>query len=77
MKGFIKWMNGLPKLLKIVFALPVLDIIWAIFRLCKSIDKKNTLGIVLGILMIILCPAIFWLVDIITIIVLNRVLWID
>jgi len=77
MKGFIKWMNGLPKLLKIIFALPVLDIIWAIFRLCKSISKKNTLGIVLGILMIILCPAIFWLVDIITIIVFNRVLWID
>lgn len=77
MKGFVKAMDKLPVLVKVILALPVLDIIWAIYRLCKSISKHNTLGIVLAIVMLILCPAIFWLVDIITILVADKVLWID
>ena len=77
MKDIIRAMDGLPKWAKVILALPVLDIVWAIYRLCRSIDKKNTLGIVLAILMLIFCPVIFWLVDIITILVSDKVLWID
>ena len=77
MKGFVKWMDDAPLWLKIVFALPVLDIVWAIYRLCRSISKGNALGIVLAVLMLIFCPVIFWLVDIITLILIDRVLWID
>ncbi len=77
MKGFVKAMDNLPKLVKIILALPVLDIVWAVYRLCRSISKHSTLGIVLAIIMIIVCPVLFWLVDIITIILSNRVLWID
>ena len=77
MKGLIKSFDKLPKLVKIIFALPVLDIIWAVYRLCRSISKGNLLGIVLAILMLAICPAIFWLVDIITILLTDKVIWLD
>lgn len=77
MKGFIKWMNQAPKWLKIVFALPILQIIWNVYRLCRSIVKKNTLGIVLAILLILIGWSFLWILDIITIALSNKVLWID
>ena len=77
MKDLINSFDNLPLWLKIVLALPGLDIVWAVYRLCRSIDKQNVLGIVLGVLMILICPVIMWLVDIITLVVYDKVLWID
>lgn len=77
MKGLIKAFDGLPKIVKFILALPVLDIVWAIYRLCRSLNKGSVLGIVLAIIMLFVCPAIFWLVDMITIVLMNRVLWIN
>ena len=77
MKGIISFFDKLPLIVKIIFALPVLDILWAIYRLCKSIDKGNVVGIVLAIILIFVCPAIFWLIDIITLLVMGKVIWID
>ena len=77
MKDLINSFDNLPQWLKIVLALPGLDIVWAVYRLCRSIDKQNVLGIVLGVLMILICPVVMWLVDIITLVVYDKVLWID
>jgi hypothetical protein len=77
MNELIKSMDNLPKLVKIILALPFLDIVWAVYRLCKSISKNNAVGIILAVVMLILCPAILWVVDLITIIVMDKVLWID
>lgn len=77
MEELVKTFDNLPKLVKVILALPFLDIVWAVYRLCKSIAKKNTLGIVLGILLLFICPAILWIVDIITIIVMDKVIWVD
>lgn len=77
MKSFISAMDKLPKIVKIILALPFLDIIWVVYRLIKSISKKNTLGIVLAILLIIFGIPFLWLIDIITIIISNKVLWLD
>ena len=77
MKSFIKWMKEDPKLLKIIFALPFLDIVWNIYRLARSIDKKSVLGIVIAILLIVIGWSFLWILDLITIIVGNKVLWID
>ncbi len=77
MKSFIKWMKEAPKLLKIIFALPFLDIVWNIYRLARSIDKKSVLGIVIAILLIVIGWSVLWILDLITIIVGNKVLWID
>ena len=77
MKEIINAFDNLPKWAKVVLALPMLDIVWAFYRLFRSIDKQSVLGIVLGILMIIICPVLMWIVDIITIIAYDKVLWLD
>ncbi len=77
MNNFIKWMDGLPLVLKIIFALPIFDIIWNVYRLVKSCNKNNVLGIVLAVVLIIIHVAFVWVVDIITICTKNKVLWID
>ena len=41
MNEFIRAMDGLPKLVKILLAIPCLDIIWVIYRLVKSINAND------------------------------------
>lgn len=77
MKKFVKWMDAAPTLVKVLLALPVLDIVWVVYRLARSIAKKSTLGIVLAILLIVIGLPWLWLVDIITILVAGKVLWVD
>ena len=77
MKSFISAMDKLPKIVKIILALPFLDIVWVVYRLIKSISKKNTLSIDLAILLLIFGIPFLWLIDIITIIISDKVLWLD
>lgn len=77
MKSIIKAFDNLPLIVKVILALPVLDIVWAVYRLCRSLDKNNAVGIILAVIMLLICPAIFWLVDIITLLVMGKVIWID
>lgn len=77
MKGFIDAMDKLPLLVKILLAIPMLDIVWVAYRIARSVEKKNTLGIVLGIVMIFIGIPFLWLIDIVTIIINGNVWWID
>ena len=77
MKGFISAMDNLPLWAKVLLAIPMLDIIWVVYRLCKSIDSKNTLGIVLAIVLIVIGIPFLWLVDIICLVLMGKVLWIE
>ena len=77
MKSFISAIDGLPKVVKIILAIPFLDIIWVVYRLIRSLDSKNTLGIVLAIVLIIFGIPFLWLIDIICIIINDRVWWLD
>lgn len=77
MKDFIKALDELPLLVKIILALPVIDIVWVIYRIIKSAVSDNTLGIVLGVLLLIIGIPFLWLIDIITLIVYNKVLWLE
>ncbi len=77
MKDIIKGFDELPLIVKVILALPVLDIVWAVYRLCRSLSNNNALGIVLAILMLLICPTLFWLVDIITLLVMGKVVWLD
>ena len=72
MKGFVKWMDNAPMLLKIIFALPGLDLIWAIYRIIKGATTGNVLLIIAGILWIILGWAILWIIDLICIIIFKK-----
>ena len=38
---FVEWMDDLPYIVKIIFCLPGLDLIWAIYRIVKGAEKKQ------------------------------------
>lgn len=76
MKNYVAWMDKQSKLVKVIFALPVINLLWAIYRIFKSVSEKNVLGIVLGILLLIFGFVIIWILDIITLILYNKVLWV-
>lgn len=77
MNEVIRFFDDLPLIVKVIFALPVLDILWAVYRLCRSIEHKNTAGIILAVLMLLFCPTLFWIVDIVTLLVMEKVIWLD
>jgi len=70
-------MDGNSKVLKVVLAIPLLDILWVVYRLFKSLEKKNTIGVVFAVVLIIVGIPFLWLVDIITLVLKDEVLWID
>ena len=76
MNEYIGFFDGLSKPLKILFAIPMLDITWVIYRLLKSISSNNTAGIILAIVMIFFAPFL-WIIDIICIIINDKVWWLE
>lgn len=77
MKNFISAMEKLPILAKVLLALPFLDIVWVVYRICRSVDKQNNVGILLAIVAIIIGIPFLWLIDIVCIFVNGNVWWID
>lgn len=65
----VKWFEKAPVWLKVIFALPLLDIIWGIFRIVKGATKGKPGLIIIGIIWVILGGPIFWLIDIISILI--------
>jgi len=63
----IKAFDDLPWILKLIFALPALDIIWAIYRIVKGVTQENLFLLVIGILWIFPGVAIGWIVDLVSI----------
>lgn len=64
--------DGLPWIVKIIFALPFLGFIWGIYRVIKGLETKNGVLVVIGILWIVLGWAIFWIVDLISILIYKK-----
>lgn len=50
MKDFVKAMDELPLVLKVILALPALDIVWAIYRIVKGVAYDNVVTLIAGIL---------------------------
>ena len=69
MKSLVKWFDDAPWWLKIVFALPILDTAWAIYRIVKGIANGKVSLIIAGIVWIIFGWIAFWLIDLICILV--------
>lgn len=75
MKDFIKAMDDLPLILKIILALPALDIVWGIYRIVKGVAYKNVVALIFGILWIIPGSVICWILDIVTLLLNNKLLF--
>lgn len=77
MQSIINSFDNLPMLIKIILALPGVDIIWVIYRLLRSIIKENLIGIIIAIAVIIIGLPWLWIVDIICLVAIGKVWWID
>ena len=75
MKAFCSWMDGRSRLVKILFCLPIIDILWGIYRLGGAIANKNVLHIVLSVIWIIWAGFVGWILDLIFIILTGRIFW--
>lgn len=77
MKDFIKAMDSLPWILKIILCIPALDIIWAIYRIVKGAYKNNMVTLIIGILWIVPGAVFAWLVDMLSMIFTGKLLLAD
>lgn len=77
MKDIIKTVEGLPLIVKLILALPCLDVVWAVVRVIRSLAKNNLVGTVIAILLIVVGLPFVWLFDIICILLKGNIWWID
>lgn len=63
--GFVSAMDGLPWILKLLFCIPALNIIWAIYRIVKGVKTGNAILIIIGILWIVPGSVFCWIIDLI------------
>jgi len=67
MKDYIKLIDGLPFILKLILALPILDgIAYGIYRIAKG-------KLILGIIWIFVGAAILWIIDLYSVIVNGKI----
>lgn len=70
--GIIKAIDELPWILKLILAIPALDVVWAIYRIIKGVTTDNLFLLVVGILWIVPGIAFGWIVDIVSIILYKH-----
>ncbi len=75
--GIIKWVDKLPKLVKILLALPALDFVWAIYRIIKGVCKGHLITLVFGIVWLVGAVTIGWILDMIWLFLFDKVLFGD
>lgn len=65
LKDFVKAIDKLPQWAKVVLSIPVLDIVWAVYRIAKGVLKNDIVLTVIGVLWIF-GDLVTWLFDMIT-----------
>lgn len=63
MKDFIKWMDNLPLIIKVIFALPALDIIWGVYRIARAYNDNSQGGLILYVILLIIGLPFLWIID--------------
>ena len=75
MSKYIAWMDGRSRLVKLLLCIWILDITWAVYRIGKAVVSGNVLHLVLAILWVIAAATVGWILDIIWIILFNKIFW--
>ncbi|MBO5285878.1 MAG: hypothetical protein J6B16_03160 [Clostridia bacterium] len=70
--GFVAWMDNLPKILKIIFCIPFLDVIWSVYRIIKHVTQFNLIRLIISIIMVIGSFSIGWILDLIWVILFDK-----
>ena len=66
MKDLIKMVDDLPFIIKLILCIPVLDVVWAVYRIIRGAAYKNTVLLIIGIIWIIGACSITWIFDFVT-----------
>ena len=61
----LKLIDNLPWIAKLILCIPVLNIVWAVYRIVKGVTQKNTISLVAGIVWIFGACTLTWLIDLI------------
>lgn len=72
MKDFTNWLDNAPFIIQLLFSLPILNFIYGIYRVLKGLQKNNILLIIVGIIWIFAGAAIFWIIDLISVILYKK-----
>ena len=70
--GMIAWFDNLPWIVKVLFCIPFLDVVWAVYRIVKGATEGNILLLVVGILWVIGGCTFTWVWDLVTTIIFKR-----
>ena len=73
--AFLKWMDSRSRLVKILFCLPIVDIIWGVYRVFGAIRNGNILHLVLALIWVIWAGFIGWIFDLVFIILFGHICW--
>lgn len=71
-RGFVSQMDSLSWIAKFLLCLPVLNIVWAFYRIVKGASKNNIVMLIVGIIWIVPGLAIGWVLDMICTILFGR-----
>lgn len=73
MKELIIAIDRLPWIVKLLLALPFLNIVYGIYRLIKGINKNDLVLIIAGLVWIFAGWAILWIIDLVTVILYKKI----
>ena len=72
--GYVKWMDELSKVVKIIFCIFYLDLLWMVYRIIKAFQAKDTTKAVIWILIAVFLGWLWWIIDLVTVIVNGKVI---
>ena len=75
MQKFIDWMDSRSRLVKILFCLPIIAILWGVYRILGAIAKKDWVRLVLAIVWVIFAGFVGWILDLIWMILFIHIFW--
>ena len=74
-KDIIKFVDGLDDVVKLILCIPMLNIVFSVYKLCRSLESGNPLWIVLGVLVIFPGAFFVWIIDLISLLQNKKVFW--
>ncbi len=72
MKEFLKSLDNLPLLVKLILCIPAIHIVWGIYRIISALDAGNVVALIIHIILLFI--PIMWIVDIFMILLTDNVL---
>lgn len=76
---YTQWMEKQSLVIKILLAIPLLDISWGIYRLFKALAEKDSesfiVKLIVAILLLVPGTCITWLIDIVWILLKGNGFW--